>query len=279
MRGGGWQAGPVAAVRALPEHVGRPDDVECPAYVERRPPAALRAYVARTWAGSSAGRAPEQVAEPVLPDGCMDIMWDGRRLLVSGPDTRPVTAEGGAPFFVGVRMRPGAGPRFLGLPAGELRDQRLDLELAWPEAGQLAGELSEATSLGQAGAMLERALWRRLPSVGRLDPLVEAVTRDWRTPTATLAAGAGISERQVHRRFVEAVGYGPKFLQRVLRFQAFLAAASSMPAARLGELAASVGYADQPHLTREARALAGMTPAELRANRVRNVQDIGRRPA
>jgi AraC-like DNA-binding protein len=124
--------------------------------------------------------------------------------------------------------------------------------------------------------VLEGALRRRLPTVGPPDPLVEALAGDWRTPAATLAAGAGITERQVHRRFVEAVGYGPKFLQRVLRFQAFLAAAASLPGARLGELAASAGYADQPHLTREARALAGLTPAELRANRVRNVQDSGR---
>jgi AraC-like DNA-binding protein len=44
-------------------------------------------------------------------------------------------------------------------------------------------------------------------------------------------------------------------------------------------LAFRVGYADQAHLSREARILAGRTPAELRAPRVRvrNVQDPPRR--
>lgn len=206
----------------------------------------------------------------------MDITWDGRRLLVAGPDTRPAPAAGGAPFYVGVRFRPGAGPRFLGVPAVELRDRRLDLDLAWREAAHVADELAGVPSVREAAAVLEVALQRRLPAVEPPDPLVEALAADWRAPAARLAAGAGISERQVYRRFVEAVGYGPKFLQRVLRFQAFLAAAAALPGARLGEIAASVGYADQPHLTREARALAGLTPAELRANRVRNVQDSGR---
>ncbi len=36
----------------------------------------------------------------------------------------------------------------------------------------------------------------------------------------------GVSERQLRRRFEDAVGYGPKTLARVLRFQRFLALAS-----------------------------------------------------
>jgi AraC-like DNA-binding protein len=62
------------------------------------------------------------------------------------------------------------------------------------------------------------------------------------------------------------VGYGPKLLQRVLRFQAFLAACGDA-APGLAELAVEAGYADQAHLGRETRALAGLTPTELRTAR------------
>src|SRR6516165_826156 len=74
---------------------------------------------------------------------------------------------------------------------------------------------------------------------------------------------------------LRAVGYGPRLLHRVLRFQRFLAECRT-PTARLAELAFRAGYADQAHLSREARVLAGRTPAELRAARlrVRNVQDL-----
>src|SRR5437762_8863266 len=89
-------------------------------YVEWTAPLPLRRYVVCSWTGglrSGGAGSPE----PVLPDGCMDIIWDGERLFVAGPDTvpNPTAAEG--PFVVGVRFHPGIGPRFLGVPADELR--------------------------------------------------------------------------------------------------------------------------------------------------------------
>ena len=67
-----------------------------------------------------------------------------------------------------------------------------------------------------------------------------------------LAEALGISDRQLRRRFHRAVGYGPKTLDRVLRFRRFVARVCEM-AARDGDLArmaAELGYADQAHMTR-----------------------------
>jgi transcriptional regulator GlxA family with amidase domain len=71
-----------------------------------------------------------------------------------------------------------------------------------------------------------------------------------------------MSERTLRRRFDESFGYGPKTLDRVLRYQRFLRLA------RLSHgpteiLAAEAGYADQPHLVRESQHLAGYTPLEV----------------
>jgi transcriptional regulator GlxA family with amidase domain len=75
-----------------------------------------------------------------------------------------------------------------------------------------------------------------------------------------------VSERQLRRRFADAVGYAPKTLQRVLRFQRFLVLARAAGAsADLARLAFAAGYADQAHLTRECRRLAGLPPAALLA--------------
>ncbi|MFS4516626.1 helix-turn-helix domain-containing protein, partial [Delftia tsuruhatensis] len=62
--------------------------------------------------------------------------------------------------------------------------------------------------------------------------------------------------RLCHAQF----GYGPKTLERVLRFQRLLALARSDRQAGLAALAAEAGYADQAHLSREVRALCGITP-------------------
>jgi AraC-like DNA-binding protein len=50
----------------------------------------------------------------------------------------------------------------------------------------------------------------------------------------------------------------------VLRFQRFLhAARAAGPERSLARLAADTGYADQAHLTRESRDLAGLPPGAL----------------
>ena len=74
---------------------------------------------------------------------------------------------------------------------------------------------------------------------------------------------------ELRRRFRDSVGYGPKTLQRVLRFQRALAGLRPQhePADSLAGLAASAGYSDQAHMTREIRALSGLTPVELARSR------------
>ena len=81
-----------------------------------------------------------------------------------------------------------------------------------------------------------------------------------------LSRWIGISERQLHRRFSSAIGYGPKTFQSILRFPtAFLNTAKKERGAEqsLAELAASAGYADQAHMTRDVHRLADLRPTAL----------------
>lgn len=78
---------------------------------------------------------------------------------------------------------------------------------------------------------------------------------------ADISRRIGVSDRELLRRCRAAVGYGPKTLDRILRFQR----AWSLAATRttLAELALDCGYADQAHLARECQRLAGLTPSVL----------------
>ena len=78
-----------------------------------------------------------------------------------------------------------------------------------------------------------------------------------------LSRQLGMSDRSLRRRCHEAFGYGPKTLHRILRFQRYLQMAESRTDAAAADLAMDAGYADQPHLIRETRELAGLTPREL----------------
>ncbi|MGK3203278.1 helix-turn-helix domain-containing protein [Amycolatopsis sp. MEPSY49] len=67
-----------------------------------------------------------------------------------------------------------------------------------------------------------------------------------------------VSERRLRRRFVQAVGYGPATYLRVARFQRAVALATRVSG--LAALAVAAGYSDQAHLSRDCRALTGLTP-------------------
>ncbi|WP_406281288.1 helix-turn-helix transcriptional regulator [Nocardia sp. NBC_00881] len=202
---------------------------------------------------------------PVLPDGCMDLIWRAGRLVVAGPDTRahhPPASDGAR--YVGVRFSPGTAPALLGVPAHEVRDQRVDLANVWPSSAvrSLVGQLEAADD---PAAALEKVVLRRAAVADQADPLVGrmAAALDAGWPVAAIAASAGMGERALHRRSLAAFGYGPKTLARVLRMQRALAAARrGVP---LAETAALAGFADQAHLSREVRALAGMPLTELLA--------------
>jgi methylphosphotriester-DNA--protein-cysteine methyltransferase len=79
-----------------------------------------------------------------------------------------------------------------------------------------------------------------------------------------LAADLGVSERQLSRRMLAAVGYGPKMLARVARLRRLVARTDGALTAR----ALMAGYASQAHMTDEVRRLTGATP-------VRFLEDAG----
>jgi AraC-like DNA-binding protein len=234
-----------------------------PQYAEWQPPGSLRGPVACLWASFTPDR--PQGTGLILPDGCTDLIWqEGVGASVAGPDTGPVSNEPvpGA-VFVGVRFRPAAGGQVLGLPLNELRDQRVPLEDVLKGA---AAWLTAALTPAEAAAGLLR-LTGRLVAGSAADPAMTraaSLLRDPAARTEDIADQLGLSERQLRRRSQAAAGYGPKTLQRVLRFQRFVRLLDASPALPgLADAAARAGYADQPHLTRECRALSGYTPAAL----------------
>ncbi|WP_250400987.1 helix-turn-helix domain-containing protein [Streptomyces cellostaticus] len=208
-------------------------------------------------------RTPEDpAARPVLPDGCMDLLFSEGRLLVAGPDTRAHVPEGPPRAWAGLRFFPGTAPALLGVPAGELRDARVELTDLWPAARARRLRDRVAAAPEPATALEEAALHLAAGS-GDPDPLLRRLVRclDAGHPVAATAAGLGLGERALHRRCLTAFGYGPKTLARILRLQRALALArSGVPYA---ETAARTGYADQPHLARDVRQLAGRTLGEL----------------
>jgi AraC-like DNA-binding protein len=209
-------------------------------------------------------------ARRILPDGCIDLVWREGRLLIAGPDTSAwLSSVPSGGTVVGLRMRPGIGGCVLGVPASELRDARAEAADVWGRAGsELAERVGEESDPQGRRALLASALTKRLATAGRADSLVLAASRRLGFPgsrVTELADALGISDRQLRRRFHHGVGYGPKTLDRILRFQRFVTRIRAVNSGDedLARIAADLGYADQAHLSRDCARLSGLTPREL----------------
>ncbi|MFH8348099.1 helix-turn-helix domain-containing protein [Streptomyces sp. NPDC018045] len=218
---------------------------------------ASRLAGAVVWAKRAPG-GPAQAPRRVLPDGCTDLLWWGGRLTVAGPDTTAhLPAARPGETCVGLRFAPGQGPAVFGVPAHVLRDRRVPLEELWPR--ELVDRLTGTVAgTGSPGRVLEQIAVRRLrEAADPPDPArnVIAAALGRGRSVAEVARTVGVGERQLRRRCLDAFGYGPKTLARVLRLvRALELVRAGMPYA---DVAAHAGYADQAHLAREVKALAG----------------------
>lgn len=181
----------------------------------------------------------------------------GRGRFVAGPDTAPwhSRTEPGE-LTLGVRFLPGAGGPALGVPLSELRRIAIT-ELGLDPRAELHGEADPRAVSRLLGVAAARLVVARPPDV-----VAQAAVMRLLDPTqrvGTLAAALGFSERQLRRRFLVSVGYGPKVLQRVLRLRRFVAGERH----DLARAALDAGYADQAHLARECLRLTGLSPSQL----------------
>jgi AraC-like DNA-binding protein len=231
-------------------------------------PAALAPWVECLWVHRVAA-GDGLYEQPVFPDACVDVVALGDEVTLAGPATRPTTLRfPRGTLTVGVRFRTGAAPALVGASAAELRDQDLTLDDLWGRLGaELADRVADASGWRDRLAVLVDGLTTRVAAAQEPDPvglgIAAALADRPGVPVGTVAEDVGLSERQLRRRVEDAVGYPPRLLARVLRFQRFLRAARAAPGRDLARLAAESGYADQAHLTRESRELGGLPPGAL----------------
>ncbi|QWP76370.1 AraC family transcriptional regulator [Lysobacter sp. K5869] len=234
------------------------------------PRPALRGHVEAIWRS----RVGDRVDAPlvIVPDARIDLIWTGSQLFVAGPDTSPALAPlpPGA-RVVGFQFRPAAAGALLRAPMHALRDARVDFaEFAGAAGRDLAARAADASDDAAALSILQDGLARLLADAPAPDPRLDALyarlqrAGDGESDLARLARAAGLSERSLRRRSLDAFGYGPRTLARILRFGRFMDALRARRGEPLAELAATLGYADQAHMSREVAAFSGFTPSQVR---------------
>lgn len=246
-------------------------------YQQIQPIEAFRSLVDAYWINRPGGGAAD---DRVLPDGCIDLIFRGGngsgRLFASALIERPAPIENAASgWFVGVRFRPAMARAVLEIDPVACRDRDVPARAIEAGFGALEERLLECASADEAFVVLKRAVDARVAdregsgAPPRVQEAIALLARG--AEVHTVARAVGVSERSLHRDVVRWSGLAPKSLARILRMQRCLAALRSgrMP---LASLALRLGYADQAHMTRELKVLAGVTPRAV-VPPVRNLQD------
>jgi AraC-like DNA-binding protein len=220
----------------------------------------------------------------VLPDGCADLIIEianePRLMVVGAMRTAAVVPVSGAVDYFGIRFRPGGALPFLDTPLAELTDRGVPLDAMWGRAADALADILASAAPHARVAHAERLLRERLRPPAREPRGDERLAAEavrlmrrarGRVGIGEVALALGVGERRLERAFGRSVGLAPKVLGRVLRLghavQVMDRMSGGTAAARWTAVAFEAGYADQSHLIREFRALAGVTPAQLLAER------------
>lgn len=222
----------------------------------------LRAYVLG-YGGFRSGTG-EAITHRMLPVAGATIVIDvdGHGAVVTGPRKRAAVAAERWGHGVTVGLTPAGVRAVLGLPMGELAEATVPFD----EPG-LVERLAAAAAWVDRFAILEGWVERKAREARHgIDPRIAAAWQHLQRPDSpgveVVATRLGVRRRLLEQGFRHHVGIPPGTVARIARFQRGAGMLAGEVA--LGRAAVDCGYADQPHLTREVRAMSGCTPAELR---------------
>ena len=257
-------------------------------HVSIAPTPPLTEFIERFWYFSDA---PPHQKERVVPSGTIELVFnlDEDELgfydmkqpgscksfsgaVFSGAHAGPLFVDS-RKHVVGVHFKPGGAFRFLGIPASELVDTHVDLEVLWGRSTQnLREQLYAAANPAMRFRVLEKALVARLENTLEEHRAVRAALNilgrgAGEARTRDLAAHLGLSQRHFIKVFSDQVGVTPKLFGRVQRFQRALSLTRSSSMPDWADVAVACGYFDQSHLIHDFQTFSGLSPTEFHRQR------------
>ncbi|SFH00253.1 Helix-turn-helix domain-containing protein [Desulfotomaculum arcticum] len=247
-------------------------------YMEFKPCRPLRKFIHCYWVlPVESGYIPTSVGskEIVVPDGCMDIIFDIDNVtfeysnIVVGIAEKPITVSSfkkGIQTY-GVRFYPaGAYPLFR-LPMYEFADSWTVLgEVLKRSERDLAEIFISSLDLNCKLKWLDSFFFRIYSNFEQNNVVMNTLDRIIASGSAIsvkeLARREIVSERHLARLFKQWVGQSPKTFARVVRFQIMLEMLRREKMMNTARLAAQCGYYDQSHFIGEFKTFSGKLPSD-----------------
>jgi AraC-like DNA-binding protein len=200
---------------------------------------------------------------------------DSYRCVVGGLQaSSALIAHQGYQEGVAIQLTPLGSRALFGMPARALWNTSIELaDLAGPIGTELWERLQPPATWDERFAVCDEVLGRLagddlvvVPELQRTwDLLVEAWPPGG-VAVSDIAADVGWSRQHLARRFKDEFGLSPKLAGRVVRFErARRMLEATPPFVSLAQVAATCGYYDQAHMTRDFVDLAGCPPSRMLA--------------
>jgi AraC-like DNA-binding protein len=177
----------------------------------------------------------------------------------------PVTIDSfGASNCIQINFTPLGARRFFRMPMSELTDRMAGLDdVLSAEGTALRDKLGDAPGWEARFDIAEAFVARRLAGVDAPSPEIawafgRIAATGGQARVASIAEKVGWSRKHLARRFADEIGLGPKSVSRIVRLNRAISAARN--GGSWAGIAADCGYADQAHMVREFRELAGSSP-------------------
>ena len=257
-------------------------------YREYKPRQQLANYIKSIYCLKLSERKLNPSYQRITPDGCFELNFNFgdplRRVNQSGDErnARDINASyliqrranpylikrTGVANIIGIRFHPWGLYPFTGIPAHMLVDKLFPIEDIF---GRGILELQEelfSANMEKAIYLIENYFIKLYEKKYREDTLVTDICQRLTYLPADdnnlgkALAGLNLSERRLQQRFHEVVGFGPKTLCRIIRFQNVLKKLNSGDIKFLTKVAFDCDYFDQSHFIREFKFFSGITPRQ-----------------
>jgi AraC-like DNA-binding protein len=255
-------------------------------YILRKPAAQLRDFIEHYWFVLDAAGESVDLRVEVFVDARADLIFNFgapyRREVIGGAASEIAASNFDAQRLVpirigqhgrvrvsGVRFHLGGVGPFTSTSLAESSGSTPPPEVLFgPDAERLEAELRYERDPDAAAALLDAFFLERLSRCGANPAFLRALdalrASDGQAGSAELADAAEVSRRQLERLFARELGFPPKTVGRVLRFQRALLSLMTTPDEPLGSLAAATGYFDQAHFIRDFKQFTGGIPRGYR---------------
>jgi AraC-like DNA-binding protein len=236
------------------------------AYKEFQPSKNLQKYVDSYWYFANEDSC--DVEYPILPDGCMDIIFpllgDNRPFVVGIMTKAETVSIKPEQRMFGIRFKPAIAPSLLKIPAVELKDATIPLEFLNKKMASEIGELTFKQQVPNHVELFDKKIANLLNNAEineKVVAIVSLVTKQQgNTSLSDAAREVGTSLRHMERLFKHHIGVSPKRFARIIRFHQSHIAMSESDVLTLASMAYRYGYADQAHFNKDYKNFTGVNP-------------------